>query len=40
MPAGCTRIWRRSMIENDEVKHDIFFDTNDLLGVDSDEDMA
>ena len=28
------------MIENDEVKNAIFFDTNDLLGVDSDEDVA
>jgi hypothetical protein len=31
---------KKFLSENDEVKRDIFFDTNNLLGVDSDEDVA
>ncbi len=31
---------KKFLSENDEVQRDIFFDTNDLLGEDSDEDVA
>ncbi len=31
---------RKFLIENDEVRNDVFFETNDLLGVDSEEDVA
>jgi hypothetical protein len=40
MPAGSTRLWRKRFFsENEEIMREIFFDTNNLLGVDSDDDV-
>ncbi len=40
MAAGGMRTWRRSFFsENEEIMREVFFDTNNLLGVDSEGDV-